>query len=123
MWTSKNRGRYDRSLRYSSDLTDDEWRLVEPLIPPGKRGGGKRTVIMREVVNGLTYVLSPGCQWRAIPKDLPPKSKALAFLRLASIHLMLRKLRNINCLSHDPRKRNTIVLPTVTIVSLSGMLR
>ena len=44
MWTSKNRARYDRSeLRYPSDLTDDEWRLVEPLIPPGKTGGGKRT--------------------------------------------------------------------------------
>ncbi len=51
MWTSQNRARYDRSkLRYPSDLTDDEWGLVEPLIPPGKRGGGKRTVIMREVV-------------------------------------------------------------------------
>ena len=75
MWTSKNRARYDRSkLRYPSDLTDDEWGLVEPLIPPGKTGGGKRTVIMREVVNGLMYVLSTGCQWRAIPKDLPPKS-------------------------------------------------
>ena len=75
MWTSKNRGRYDRSkLRYPSDLTDAEWGLVEPLIPPGKTGGGKRTVIMREVVNGLMYILSTGCQWRAIPKDLPPKS-------------------------------------------------
>jgi transposase len=58
-------------LRYPSDLTDDEWGLVEPLIPPGKTGGGKRTVIMREVVNGLMYILSTGCQWRAIPKDLP----------------------------------------------------
>src|SRR5271154_3247865 len=75
MWTSKNRARYDRSkLRYPSDLTDDEWGLVKPLIAPGKTGGGKRTVIMREVVNGLMYVLSTGCQWRAIPKDLPPKS-------------------------------------------------
>ena len=75
MWTSKNRARYDRSkLRYPSDLTDDEWGLVEPLIPPGKTGGGKRTVIMREVVNGLMYILSTGCQWRAIPKDLPPRS-------------------------------------------------
>ena len=75
MWTNKNRARYDRSkLRYPSDLTDEEWGLVEPLIPPGKTGGGKRTVIMREVVNGLMYILSTGCQWRAIPKDLPPKS-------------------------------------------------
>src|SRR5260370_24521024 len=67
MWTSKNRARYDRSkLRYPSDLTDDEWKLVEPLIPPGQPGGGKRTVIMREIVNGLMYVISTGCQWGAI---------------------------------------------------------
>ena len=53
MWTIENRGRYDRShLRYPSDISDDEWRLVEPLIPPGKRGGDKRTVNMREIVNG-----------------------------------------------------------------------
>src|SRR4249920_1197223 len=65
MWTNENRARYDRShLRYPSDLTDDEWQLVEPLIPPGRRGGDKRTVIMREVVNGLMYILSTGCQWR-----------------------------------------------------------
>ena len=54
MWTAENRKRYDRSqLRYPSDLTDAEWGLVEPLIPPGKTGGGKRTVIMREVVHSL----------------------------------------------------------------------
>jgi len=83
MWTNKNRGRYDRSkLRYPSDLTDDEWNLIEPLIPPGRRGGAKRTVIMREVVNGLMYILSTGCQWRAIPKDLPPKSTVHGYFDL-----------------------------------------
>jgi transposase len=61
-------------LRYPSDRTDAEWRLIEPLIPPAKRGGGKRTADMREVVNGVMYVLSTGCQWRYIPKDLPPRS-------------------------------------------------
>src|SRR5260221_5378109 len=76
MWTGKNRGRYDRSkLRYPSDLTDDEWAHVEPLIPPAKRGGNKRHVEVREVMNGIMYILSTGCQWRAIPKDLPPRSK------------------------------------------------
>ena len=75
MWTKENRARYDRSnLRYPSDLTDAEWALVEPLIPPAKRGGNKRTVDLRAVVQGLLYVLSAGCQWRAIPKDLPPRS-------------------------------------------------
>jgi transposase len=75
MWTPENRGRYDRSkLRYPSDLTDDEWALVKPLIPPAKRGGNKRHVVEREVVDGLMYILSTGCQWRALPKDLPPRS-------------------------------------------------
>ena len=81
MWTSRNRARYDRSkLRYPSDVTDEEWELMVPLIPPGKSGGGKRTVIMREVVNGLMYVLSTGCQWRAIPKDLPRKARSTTIL-------------------------------------------
>ena len=75
MWTSKNRRRYDRSrLRYPSDLTDEGWALVEPLIAPAKRGGNRRHVVVREVVNGLMYILSTGCQWRAIAKDLPPRS-------------------------------------------------
>ncbi len=75
MWSNENRCRCDRSrLRYPSDLTDAEWAFIAPVIPPSKRGGGKRTVNIREVVNGLMYVLSTGCQWRAIPKDLPPRS-------------------------------------------------
>ena len=74
MWTTKNRPRYDRDkLRYPSDLTDEEWSLIEPLIPPAKRGGRRREVVMRQVVNGVMYVLSTGCQWRYIPKDLPPR--------------------------------------------------
>ncbi len=75
MLTAENRPRYNRDkLRYPSDLTDEEWALIASLIPPGKPGGGKRTVDLREVVNGLMYILSTGCQWRALPKDLPPRS-------------------------------------------------
>ena len=75
MWSVENRARYDRSkLRYPSDLTDEKWVLARPEIPRAKRGGNKRTVDVREVMNGLMYVLSTGCQWRAIPKDLPPRS-------------------------------------------------
>ena len=75
MWTSENRGRYDRAkLRYPSDLTDEEWALAAPLIPAAKRGGNKRSINLREVLNGLLYILSTGCQRAAIPKDLPPRS-------------------------------------------------
>ena len=81
MWTTENRKRYDRSsLRYESDLTDAEWSLVAPLIPRAKRGGNKRRVDIREVLNGVLYVLSTGCQWRAIPKDLPPRSTVHGYL-------------------------------------------
>jgi transposase len=83
MWTIENRARYDRSkLRYPSDLTDEEWSHVEALIPPAKHGGNKRTVTVREVVNGLMYILSTGCQWRAIPKDLPPRSTVHGYFEL-----------------------------------------
>ena len=75
MWTTENRARYDRSkLRYPSDLADEEWGLVKREIPRARRGGNKHAVDVREVLNGLMYVLSTGCQWRAIPKDLPPRS-------------------------------------------------
>jgi len=75
MWTKKNRASYNRDhLRYPSDLTDEEWAFVEPLIPPAKRGGNKRSVDIRDIVNGILYVLSTGCQWRAIPKDFGKKS-------------------------------------------------
>lgn len=75
MWTLENRRRYNRDqLRYPSDVTEEEWAEIAPLIPPARRGGRKRSVDMRAVFNGLLYVLSTGCQWRAIPKDLPPRS-------------------------------------------------
>ena len=75
MWTAENRPRYNRDKpRYPSDLTDAEWALIAPLIPPAKHGGRKRTVDVREVLNGIFYLLSTGCQWTALPKDLPPKS-------------------------------------------------
>jgi transposase len=69
MWTPANRACYDRrGLRYPSDLTDEEWALIRPEIAPAKRGGNKRTVNIRAVVNGLMYVLSTGNQWAKLSK-------------------------------------------------------
>src|SRR5689334_16102963 len=79
MWTTEQRQRHDRAgLRYPSDLSDGEWALVEPFIPWARRGGRRRTVEVREVLNGLLHVLATGCQWRALPKDLPPRSTVQA---------------------------------------------
>ena len=83
MWTPENRPRYNRDmLRYPSDLTDAEWAYIEPLIPPAKRGGGKRRVNIRAVIDGVMYILSTGCQWRYLPKDLPPRSTVHDYLGL-----------------------------------------
>lgn len=85
MWTTENRARYDRSkLRYPTDLTDEEWRHVAPLIPRAKSGGNKRHVDLRSVVDGLMYILGTGCQWRAIPKDLVPRSTVHGYFDLWS---------------------------------------
>src|ERR687897_2991333 len=82
MWTPENRPKYDRSkLRSRSDRTDEEGAIMGPLIPPAKRGGNKRTIDERAVVNGVMYILSTGCQWAALPKDLPPRSTVNDYLR------------------------------------------
>ena len=95
MWTAEQRQAHDRAgLRYPSDLTDGEWALVEPFIPPAKRGGRKRTVDLREVVNGIFYVLATGCQWRALPRGLPPKSTAHDYLSLWAWDGTLRRLHH-----------------------------
>ena len=73
MWNPENHPRYNRNgLCYPSDLTDDGWVLIAPLIPPARRGGRRRTVDVREIVKGVRYVLSTGCQWANLLKDLPP---------------------------------------------------
>src|SRR5258707_5974589 len=57
--------------RYASDLNEEEWAILEPLIPLAKEGGRPRRINMREVVNGIFYLLKTGCQWRMLPKDFP----------------------------------------------------
>ena len=81
MWKPEHRLAADRrDLRYPSDLTDSEWAIVAAMIPPGRHGGRRRSVNVREVLNGIFYVLWTGCQWKALPKDLPPKSTVHDYL-------------------------------------------
>jgi transposase len=83
MWKPERRIAADRSgLGYPSDLTGNEWAVVEPMVPPAKPGGRKRTIDVREILNGIFYVLWTGCQWQALPKDLPPKSTVWAYFDL-----------------------------------------
>jgi putative transposase len=66
---------------YPSDLTDAEWRLLEPLLPPAKPGGRPRAYPLREVINAIQYVLRSGCAWRLIPHDLPHWQTAYHYFR------------------------------------------
>jgi len=63
-----------RRKRYTSDLTDEEWAIIERLIPAAKPGGRPRTTNMRDVVDAIFYVLKTGCQWANLPGDFPPYS-------------------------------------------------
>ena len=74
MWSKITRKKYGRDgLRYASDTTDEEWLLIEPLLPPPAKGRGRpRTTALRSVVNALFFMAQSGCQWRMLPKDFPP---------------------------------------------------
>jgi transposase len=83
MWKPEHRRAADRrGLRYPSDMTDAEWALAAPMIRPAKRGGRRRSVDAREVLNAIFYVLWTGCQWQALPKGLPPKSTVYGYFDL-----------------------------------------
>tara|TARA_Y100000310_G_C20499396_1_gene723186 strand:- start:560 stop:940 length:381 start_codon:yes stop_codon:yes gene_type:complete len=67
--------------RYPSDLTDDQWNELAPLLPGAKPGGRPRSADLREVVNGILYVLRSGCSWRMVPHDLPPWGTMYRYFR------------------------------------------
>lgn len=74
-WTDIARREHSREgLRYPSDMTDAEWALTAPFVPPAKRGGRPRTADMREVLNAILYIAASGCAWRLLPKCFPPVS-------------------------------------------------
>src|SRR6516225_4171788 len=66
---------------YPSDLSEQEWKILEPLIPPAKPGGHPRTTDIREVINAILYLDRTGGQWRALPHDFPPWSTVWSYFR------------------------------------------
>ena len=66
---------------YPSDLTDEQWDVLFPALPPARTGGRPRTVDLREVINGILYVLRAGCSWRMVPHDLPPWQTLYKYFR------------------------------------------
>ena len=77
MWTPDTRAEHDRdALRYPSDLTDAEWQILEPLLPPPAETGRHRSWPMRELMNAIFFVLRGGCPWRMLPEHFPPHQTA-----------------------------------------------
>src|SRR6202162_4502649 len=76
MWNERTRGRMakiaDKTKRYPSDLTDEEWQRIKPLMPKPSRRGRRRAVDMREIVNAIRYLVPSGCGWRMLPVNFPP---------------------------------------------------
>lgn len=68
-------------MGYPSDVTDAEWNVISPLLPPAKPGGRPRTVPLREVVNALFYINRSGCAWRMLPRDFPPYQTVYDYFR------------------------------------------
>jgi putative transposase len=74
-WTEITRPQYRRDgLRYASDLTEPEWDVLAPFMPERSHLGRPREADLRAVLNAILYILATGCQWRALPKDFPPRS-------------------------------------------------
>ena len=87
---------------YPSDMTDQEWEIISPLIPAAKKGGRKRTVNIRNVVDAIFYVVKGGIQWEMLPKDFPPKSTVYWYFAqwkkdgtIEKIHDKLRKITRV----------------------------
>jgi|SRR3974390_1032102 len=79
-WTEITRSQYLRNgLRYASDMTDAEWRLIARKLPRRRRLGRPRKVNLRKVVEAILFILSTGCQWRALPREFPPYSTVQSY--------------------------------------------
>jgi transposase len=79
-WTEITRRQYRRDgLRYASDLTDEEWQLIAPHLPPAKPLGRRRATDLRAALNAMLYLLTTGCQWRLLPKEFPPYTTVQRF--------------------------------------------
>jgi|SRR5262245_8996384 len=103
-----------RTSSYPSDLTEEQWTLLEPLLPVFSRGR-PRTTDLREVVNAILYVVRTGCQWRYLPHDFPPKSTVFEYYSawrkdgtLQHIHDHLRDLVRRHEVPQRPRRTANI---------------
>lgn len=96
-----------QNKRYTSDVTDAEWALIEPHLPPPRSGNGRpgrpRVVDLREVWNAVAYIAKTQCQWANLPKDFPPKSTVFEHFTRWQVSGALQRINGL--LSREARKR------------------
>ena len=116
MWTPTTRQQHSRdSLRYASDLTDAEWRLLEPLLPQPCRRGRRWAWPQREIINAIFYVLRAGCASRLLPDNFPPWRtiyRWFARLRDASVFESL----NHHLVMHDRERAGRVASPSAAVI-------
>lgn len=99
MWTKEHRARAATReklvKRYKTDLTDEEWQAIEPLMPQPARTGRRRSVDLREVVNAIRYLVRTGCEWRMLPHDFPPWPTVYWWFRRFVRRLLFRLIHDI----------------------------
>jgi putative transposase len=121
VWRDDNRGRYDRrGLRYPSDLTNEEWVVLEPILPVARGIGRPRIHSLREIMNGIRYVLSYGIPWDAMPKDLPPSSICYDYWRLLSDGGHMERI-NHHLVMMDREKAGRDPSPTLAIIDAQSV--
>ena len=121
VWTAKNRGRYDRrGQRYPSDLTNEEWSVLQPCLPIPHGKGRPRQHMLREIMNGIRYVLRYGIPWDAMPKDLPPSSICYDYWRLLSDGGHMERI-NHHLVMMDREKAGREASPTLAIVDAQSI--
>ena len=109
---------------YPSDITDAQWALIEPHIPPEPGGGRPRKTDVRDVLDAIFYILRTGCQWRYLPMDFPPKSTAWRYFdewrhngTLDTIHDTLRKKVRTQEKPYSPRTTASVDSQSVDTTS------
>ena len=121
VWTPDNRLRYDRrGQRYPSDITNDEWSVLGPLLPVAKGKGRPRTHTLREIMNGIRYVQRYGIPWDAMPKDLPPGSICYDYWRLLADGGHMERI-NHHLVMADREKAGREASPTLVIVDAQSV--
>lgn len=102
-------------MPYPSDVTDGQWRLIEPSIPSPKFGGRPRTVNLREVMNAILYLNRTGCSWRHLPHDFPPWGTAHFYYRQWRLNGTWQKIHD-RLRSHVRAKAGKLPTPSVGIM-------